>query len=145
MQMKMVQQQVQEKEPAPIVKLFPEQESAARKKLVGWLFAWEKQAWGTMASHCQSSGDGVGEEVETCKKLQQGLEDQHLKAFVVGELIRGRMDVVKQKPIGYADFNVVVLIHGNRIGIRPRLVFNGKRWGVNFTSINRRFDPDKEA
>ncbi len=55
------------------------------------------------------------------------------------------MEDVGDSKVGFADFKVVLTIRGKRVGVILRVVHNGKRWGVNFTSMNRRFAVEEES
>ncbi len=125
--------------------LTPEQMDAARAKVQAFFGSWERQAWGTLASHCQVP-QAIGKmEADICVILERRLGPYHLTQFVVGEVISGHGDPSVHEPIAFADVAVIAVVLGRKIGILPRVVFNGKQWGVNFTSINRRFDPKTGA
>lgn len=120
-----------------------QEQRAARDVVTAWLDAWYRQAWGTMAMHCQFPQSIGLSEVEICFQLEKRLGPSRLGPFVVGDVLRAHGDTVSSQRIAFADFEVVAVISGKRIGIRLRAVFDGKRWGVNFTSLNQRFDPDE--
>ncbi len=122
--------------------LTPEQEEAARAKVQEWFAAWDRQAWGTLASHCQVP-QAIGKmEADICVIIERRLSSYHLTQFVVGDVVSGNGDASKHEPIAFADVAVIAVVLGKRVGILVRVVFDGKAWGVNFTSINRRFDTE---
>lgn len=122
--------------------LTPEQKAAARAKVQEWFAAWERQAWGSLASHCQVP-QAIGKmEADICVILERRLGPYHLTQFAVGEVVAGNSGPSKHEPIAFADVTVIAVVLGRKVGILPRVVFDGKKWGVNFTSINRRFDPE---
>lgn len=133
-------------EPVQVLKpLTPEQKEAARAKVQAFFGAWDRQAWGTLASHCQIP-QAIGKmEPEICAVLERRLSSYHLTQFVVGAVIHGRADPSVHEPIMFADVPVIAVVLGKKVGILPRVVFDGKQWGVNFTSINKRFDPKTGA
>ena len=123
-----------------LVNLSQEQQTAAREKLSAWFSAWQRQAWGTLASQCQLPQAIAKDEMDICVVLEQRLSPYHLSSFVIGEVVEG---ATSPESIAYADFDVIAVVLGKRVGIRPRVIFDGKKWGVNFTSINRRFTPQQ--
>ncbi len=123
--------------------LTPEQKSYARAKVAAFFGAWERQCWGTLASHCQVP-QAIGKmEADICVILERRLGPYHLTQFVVGDVITGHADPSVHEPIAFADVAVIAVVLGKRVGILARVIFDGKQWGVNFTSINRRFDPEE--
>jgi hypothetical protein len=129
-------------------RLTDEQIAAASEVVTAWLEAWKRGAWGTMSSLCQTpQAVGVGEP-EMCAVLEQRLALNHLEEIGTVSFDRGNIEKLGDKLMGFADFKVPVTIRGVKtihVGIIPRVVFDGSKWGVNFTSINRRFDPKKEG
>ena len=120
-------------------------QAAACERLVAWLEAWKRQAWGTMSHHCQTpQAVGVGEP-EMCAVLEQRLSTNHLEKIRTPMFKRGNIEKLDAHEVGFADFAVEVKIRGAWVGIMPRVIHNGKRWGVNFTSVNRRFAVKKEG
>ena len=97
--------------------LSPEQEAEAREKLEAWLLAWQRQAWGTMASHCQLPQSVAIQEPEMCVILEKRLGPNHLETFVIGEMTRGHSESFGTERIAFADFKVEAMIRGKRIGI----------------------------
>ncbi len=125
--------------------LTPEQMDAARAKVQAFFGSWDRQAWGTLASHCQVP-QAIGKmEPEICEVLERRLSSYHLTQFVVGEVTTGHADPSVHEPIAFADVAVIAVVLDRKVGILTRVVFDGKAWGVNFTSINRRFDPKTGA
>jgi len=123
--------------------LTPEQKSDARAKVQEWFAAWERQAWGTLASHCHVP-QAIGKmEADICVVIERRLGPYHLTQFAVGEVVSGNGDPSEHEPIAFVDVTVIAVVLGRRVGILPRVIFDGKQWGVNFTSINRRFDPEE--
>jgi len=130
---------------AALANITEEQQSAAREKLLLWLRAWQSQCWGTMASHSQlpqSLGKG---ELEISMQLEKRLGPNYLQTFGIREFIGGHSEAVGGELCAFADFDVVALVRENVVGLRLRLVFDGKKWGVNYTSMNRRFDPGRKG
>jgi hypothetical protein len=128
-----------------LTKLDETDRKAARDTVALWLDAWHRQAWGTMASQSQFPQSVGVCEPEICFQLEKRLEQNRLGSYVLGEMMQSHTDMAGTQRIAFADFSVVGIIAGTRIGIILRAVFNGKKWGVNYTSLNRRFDPDKKG
>lgn len=124
--------------------LTPQQREAALAKVEAFFAAWERQCWGTLASHCQLPQSIGNMESDICIVLERRLGDHHLTSFIVGDVVTGHGEARETEAIAFADVSVIATVIGLRIGILTRVIFDGKSWGVNFTSINRRFDPDEQ-
>lgn len=122
----------------------------ARQVLLKFLSAWDRQALGTMASLLQIK---EAEEAQHTLMLQDTLGPQHMEGFEIemevdranGEnLTHSPLAKVEQEFIAYVDFRVTLVINGKRKGIRPRVVYDGRKWRVSHHTLSRTFDPKEE-
>lgn len=125
------------------VKLNRRQRIAAFDKVTAWLQAWQRQAWAEMARRTQLPPGVEMDAPEMCERLAERLAENTLESFEVRRMEIGVGGMVGRECVAFADFPVVAVVRGVRVGILVRAILLGGKWYVNFTSINRRFKPDE--